>query len=187
MSKKMLKEKAILAHFNLILLVGLLNGCVPLVAGGSEDQIKYLEPSNKIIVDRISQVPAMGGFPPKADSRNFEPISSKASDRLMKDLSKVYKSDSYKKGLYTVELVEDNLYEWRVALSASLIDDDSHLYKQLVRSGGEKSVVELRFSFDGDYPFAPPFVRLVYPHIYGGYVEKAGVLCLELLSATVSF
>ena len=34
----------------------------------------------------------------------------------MKDLKSIYKSDSYKKELYTVKLPDDNVYEWRVAL-----------------------------------------------------------------------
>ena len=42
--------------------------------------------------------------------------SPAATDRLMKDLKSIYKSDSYKKELYTVKLPDDNVYEWRVAL-----------------------------------------------------------------------
>ena len=34
----------------------------------------------------------------------------------MKDIKSIYKSDSYKKGKYSVELQDDNVYEWRVAL-----------------------------------------------------------------------
>ena len=39
-----------------------------------------------------------------------------ATDRLMKELRDIYKSDNYKKGVYEVELVGDSLYEWHVKL-----------------------------------------------------------------------
>lgn len=38
----------------------------------------------------------------------------------MKDIKSIYKSDSYKNGNYTVELPDDNVYEWRVALVSYL-------------------------------------------------------------------
>ena len=34
----------------------------------------------------------------------------------MKDIKSIYKSESYKKEKYSVELQDDNVYEWRVAL-----------------------------------------------------------------------
>src|SRR5271170_5866823 len=43
--------------------------------------------------------------------------SVQATDRLMKELRDVYKSDSYKRGVYTIDLLNDsNLYEWHVQL-----------------------------------------------------------------------
>ena len=34
----------------------------------------------------------------------------------MKEMKSIYKSESYKSGYYTVEPVDDNVYEWNVAL-----------------------------------------------------------------------
>ena len=59
--------------------------------------------------------------------------SIRASDRLMRELSDIYKSDSYKKGnhflismffndvlamtgIFSVELIDDNLYNWYIKL-----------------------------------------------------------------------
>ena len=42
--------------------------------------------------------------------------SIQATDRLMKEMKSIYKSESYKSGYYTVEPVDDNVYEWNVAL-----------------------------------------------------------------------
>ena len=32
------------------------------------------------------------------------------------------------------------------------------------------------------FPFEPPFVRIVYPVIHGGYVLSGGAICMELLT-----
>ena len=42
--------------------------------------------------------------------------SIQATERLMKEMKSIYKSESFKLGYYTVELVDDNLYEWNIAL-----------------------------------------------------------------------
>lgn len=39
-----------------------------------------------------------------------------ASDRLMKELKDIYRSENYKNGVFTIELKNDNLYEWDVKL-----------------------------------------------------------------------
>ncbi|KAM6119320.1 ubiquitin-conjugating enzyme E2 Q2 isoform 3-T3 [Pterocles gutturalis] len=50
--------------------------------------------------------------------------SVQASDRLMKELRDIYRSQSYKTGIYSVELVNDSLYEWHVKLLNAV--DRSH-------------------------------------------------------------
>ena len=42
--------------------------------------------------------------------------SIQASDRLMKEIKSIYKSNSYKDGNYTIEVVDDNIYEWTVQI-----------------------------------------------------------------------
>ncbi|KAB1257417.1 Ubiquitin-conjugating enzyme E2 Q2, partial [Camelus dromedarius] len=42
--------------------------------------------------------------------------SVQASDRLMKELRDIYRSQSYKAGIYSVELINDSLYDWHVKL-----------------------------------------------------------------------
>ena len=121
----------------------------------------------------------------KSASRQVELSSS----RLMKELSRAHKSKIYKNGLYTIELVNENLFEWDVKLSAAFIDADSRLHKELValKEKGRKDQVELRFLFSDHFPFMPPFVRLVYPVLSGGHVMNGGAICLELLSPQVSW
>ncbi|KAM9270495.1 LOW QUALITY PROTEIN: ubiquitin-conjugating enzyme E2 Q2 [Cariama cristata] len=107
--------------------------------------------------------------------------SVQASDRLMKELRDIYRSQSYKTGIYSVER-NDSLYEWHVKLLK--VDPDSPLHSDL-QVLKEKEGVEyilLNFSFKDNFPFDPPFVRVVSPVLTGGYVLGGGALCMELLT-----
>ncbi|XP_038275074.1 ubiquitin-conjugating enzyme E2 Q2 isoform X3 [Dermochelys coriacea] len=111
--------------------------------------------------------------------------SVQASDRLMKELRDIYRSQSYKTGIYSVELVNDSLYEWHVKLLK--VDPDSPLHSDL-QVLKEKEGVEyilLNFSFKDNFPFDPPFVRVVSPVLTGGYVLGGGALCMELLTKQI--
>lgn len=55
--------------------------------------------------------------------------SVQATDRLMKELKEVYRSESYKRGVFAVELVNDSLYEWNVKLFR--VDPDSPLHADM--------------------------------------------------------
>ncbi|CAG0916318.1 unnamed protein product [Notodromas monacha] len=108
--------------------------------------------------------------------------SVQASDRLMKELRDIYRSQSFKKGVYEVELVNDNLYEWQVRLRH--VDPDSQLSQDLVILKEKEGIDHILFSFhfQDSYPFDPPFVRVVHPIIGGGYVLIGGAICMELLT-----
>lgn len=107
--------------------------------------------------------------------------SVQATDRLMKELREVYKSDSFKSGVFTIELVDDSLYEWHVKLS--IVDPESPLHTDLLQLKDKgKDHIMLHISYKDNYPFAPPFVRIVYPVLTGGYVLNGGAICMELLT-----
>ena len=42
--------------------------------------------------------------------------------------------------------------------------------------------VWLRLSFPDNFPFDPPFVRVLAPLVQGGYVLTGGAICMELLT-----
>nr|CAG4648007.1 EOG090X0867 [Moina brachiata] len=108
--------------------------------------------------------------------------SVQATDRLMKELRDIYRSDSSKKGVYSVELVNDSLYEWNVRLLS--VDPDSPLHSdlQLLKDKDGRDHILLNFLFKETFPFEPPFVRVVHPVIQGGYVLVGGAICMELLT-----
>ncbi|XP_055338085.1 ubiquitin-conjugating enzyme E2 Q2-like [Paramacrobiotus metropolitanus] len=108
--------------------------------------------------------------------------SVQASDRLMKELKHIYKSDNYKLGVFTVELIGDSLYDWNVKLYK--VDPDSSLYTdmQSLLKKFKQDHINLNFKFADSFPFTPPFVRVVSPVISGGYVLTGGAICMELLT-----
>lgn len=81
----------------------------------------------------------------------------------MKEMIEIHRSDSFKNGEYTVEMIDDSIYNWNVELRC--IDKDSELYKDLMKlkqKEGKDSIM-LNMTFDDKYPIEPPFVRIVYP------------------------
>ncbi|CAF0820803.1 unnamed protein product [Didymodactylos carnosus] len=118
---------------------------------------------------------------------SLQSTSIQATDRLMKELREIFRSESYKKGYYTVELVDDSLYDWNVKLYH--VDKDSKLYTDLeLLKNHEKNVnkldhILLNLSFTDNYPFSPPFffslncsMFLLVGHVY------QGAICMEVLT-----
>lgn len=96
--------------------------------------------------------------------------SVQATDRLMKELRDIYRSESFKSNMYSIELVNDSIYEWNIRLRS--VDPDSPLYNDLVQlkeKEGKDSIL-LNIMFKETYPFEPPFVRVVYPIISGMHI-----------------
>jgi len=108
--------------------------------------------------------------------------SVQATDRLMKELRDVYRSKMYKNNEYSVELVDESLYDWNVVLRT--IDPDSALYKdlQILKEKEGKDGILFNIKFGANYPFEAPFVRVVYPVIRDGHIFGGGAVCMELLN-----
>lgn len=108
--------------------------------------------------------------------------------------------------MYSIELVNDSIYEWNIRLKS--VDPDSPLHNDLImlkEKEGKDSIL-LNIIFKETYPFEPPFVRVVHPIISGntwivsgvlfvvanntnliftftgGYVLLGGAICMELLT-----
>jgi ubiquitin-conjugating enzyme E2 Q len=79
----------------------------------------------------------------------------------------IWRSESFKNKHYTVELLEDSLYDWHVRLLLPSIDADSPLHadlKEYFAKTGKEGVL-LHIQFKDSYPIEPPMVRVVDPVI----------------------
>ncbi|XP_052894723.1 ubiquitin-conjugating enzyme E2Q-like protein 1 [Anopheles moucheti] len=101
------------------------------------------------------------------------------SRRLMKELKEIERlQHSRTDPCFTVELMNDNLYEWHARLYR--IDPDSPLAEDLVELN--IPFILLHLVFPENFPFAPPFMRVVEPRIEKGFVMEGGAICMELLT-----
>lgn len=77
-----------------------------------------------------------------------------------------------------MELHNDNLFEWYVRVYA--IDPESELAYDMREQN--ISCILLHLIFPDNFPFAPPFMRVVEPKIEKGFVMNGGAICMELLT-----
>eukprot|EP00584_Thalassiosira_punctigera_P004870 CAMPEP_0172528280 /NCGR_PEP_ID=MMETSP1067-20121228/2718_1 /TAXON_ID=265564 ORGANISM="Thalassiosira punctigera, Strain Tpunct2005C2" /NCGR_SAMPLE_ID=MMETSP1067 /ASSEMBLY_ACC=CAM_ASM_000444 /LENGTH=560 /DNA_ID=CAMNT_0013312165 /DNA_START=144 /DNA_END=1827 /DNA_ORIENTATION=+ len=99
--------------------------------------------------------------------------------RLASDLYKIMMADTVEAGFSLEPTDEDSMEKWRIKLFG--FDEESNLAKDLLVCGMDH--VELQMSFPDQYPFEPPFVRVVRPRFrkQTGFV-MSGALCMELLT-----
>lgn len=114
--------------------------------------------------------------------------SPAASLRLLKDLKEI---SSSKDDLgFSAEPNTDattgkqNLYHWNVRLFGFDKKSDLHKDLQEYSKRSSKDFIEIEMRFSKDYPFMPPFVRVVRPRFkfLTGHVTIGGSICMELLT-----
>lgn len=113
--------------------------------------------------------------------------SDSATLRLMADLKSLLKAKPAESGFSAAPQKRgnlDDLYTWEVKLFGfdGPIAEDMVKYKK--KSGKDYIMLLLRFS--KDYPYKPPFVRVVEPvfQFRTGHVTLGGAICMELLTNT---
>jgi len=110
--------------------------------------------------------------------------SNAATLRLIQDLKSLKRSQA--KSGFTAEPVKingkANLYHWEVRL----FDFEGPLAKDLqqFKRQSNKDYITIHLRFSADYPFKPPFVRVVEPvfQFRTGHVTLGGAICMELLT-----
>ncbi|XP_003739772.1 ubiquitin-conjugating enzyme E2Q-like protein CG4502 [Galendromus occidentalis] len=106
-----------------------------------------------------------------------EDVRTKRLMRELRDIQRIIASQQSPE--FTVELRNSNLFEWIVRLHQ--VDSESLLHKDMIELGIPS--IQLSFEFPDNFPFLPPFVRIISPHIERGFVMEGGAICLELLTA----
>ncbi|XP_014469347.1 PREDICTED: ubiquitin-conjugating enzyme E2Q-like protein CG4502 [Dinoponera quadriceps] len=105
-------------------------------------------------------------------------MAEKGLRRLMKELSEIQRMQHHRDSTFTAELVNDNLFEWHVRLHK--IDPESELAADMREL--DIPHILLHVIFPENFPFAPPFMRVISPRIEKGFVMEGGAICMELLT-----
>eukprot|EP00931_Biecheleriopsis_adriatica_P009792 TRINITY_DN11087_c0_g1_i1.p1 TRINITY_DN11087_c0_g1~~TRINITY_DN11087_c0_g1_i1.p1 ORF type:complete len:430 (+),score=128.82 TRINITY_DN11087_c0_g1_i1:116-1291(+) len=81
---------------------------------------------------------------------------------------------------YKFSLIDrDNLSKWLVQITD--LNPDGKLIADL-RKHELEPLVDLELSLPDGFPLEPPFARVVYPQLHGGYVFQRGGICFEPLT-----
>ncbi|GFQ78233.1 ubiquitin-conjugating enzyme E2Q-like protein CG4502 [Trichonephila clavata] len=116
---------------------------------------------------------------PVPDNASLKHAQTVRTRRLMKEYQEITKySRSMEKPPFVVELVDDNLYEWNVKLYQ--IDPESDFYHDMQEA--DIGHVLLNMVFPENFPFSPPFMRVISPYVEKGFVMEGGAICMELLT-----
>ena len=89
-----------------------------------------------------------------------------STKRLQKEIANINTSSKCEK--FSVDMVDDNLYEW----NATLPGPNSTPY--------EGGIFHLKISIPQEYPFRPPGIRFVTP-IFHPNINAQGEICLDIL------
>jgi ubiquitin-conjugating enzyme E2 Q len=99
--------------------------------------------------------------------------------RLMREYLAIMKHDPTQLGFLVRLVDEDNLGRWMIFITKP---ENPRLEEQMQRLG--ISAIEIEITFKENYPIAPPFIRVVYPHFKfrSGHITVGGSLCMEMLT-----
>lgn len=159
---------------------------------GDEDQEEFDDDDDLGLDTKVEKVvkPKESKSEDLIDTKSFLEIGSPtATMRLIRDLKSIQKGDPKQLGFSAAPSIDkksglENLYVWDIKLFG--FDKDSELAKDMAtfqkKTNQDHILLELRFS--KDYPFAPPFVRVVRPRFAfrTGHVTIGGSICMELLT-----
>eukprot|EP00742_Colponemidia_sp_Colp-10_P017001 GILJ01019527.1.p1 GENE.GILJ01019527.1~~GILJ01019527.1.p1 ORF type:complete len:929 (+),score=130.45 GILJ01019527.1:154-2787(+) len=112
-----------------------------------------------------------------------------ATTVLMKEIRKMARQQLRSANpFYRMEIVDENCYHWNVALTVGGFGDcqlakDLKAYAKKYQRPAE---VSLEIIFPEQFPFSPPFVRVVRPRFkfHTGHVTVGGSICMELLTSS---
>lgn len=99
---------------------------------------------------------------------------------MLRELQVMMKSSQKEECPFEVSLVdESNIYEWDVRLFK--VDETSELWRSMQQA--ETKFINFRLTFPEQFPFQPPFMRLVAPYLDNGFIMDGGAICMEVLTS----
>ncbi|PTB70023.1 hypothetical protein BBK36DRAFT_1166224 [Trichoderma citrinoviride] len=122
---------------------------------------------------------------PEPSWASTSPMAIRTLNRSIKELHDIQsKEDTASLGWYINFDKLDNVFHWTVEMHS--FDPDLPLAKDMKERGCTSIVLEFRFG--SDFPYSPPFVRVIRPRFLpfmrggGGHVTAGGAICSEMLT-----
>ncbi|CZR58141.1 related to ubiquitin conjugating enzyme [Phialocephala subalpina] len=113
--------------------------------------------------------------------------ATKSLNRALQEVLAIQKKTPlHELGWFIDQELISNVYQWIVELHS--FDAGLPLAKDMKAAGLTSIVLEIRYG--KDFPFSPPFVRVIRPRFLpflsggGGHVTAGGAMCMELLTNT---
>ena len=108
-----------------------------------------------------------------------------ANKRLMQEY-KYLASSKECKGL-TVEFEESNIYVWNIRVDVKKFEVNKDLkedFKKYCKSYNREAEIVFEMRFDSNYPFSPPFLRVIRPRFAfrTGHVTVGGSICMQSIT-----
>lgn len=115
----------------------------------------------------------------KAEAIEKNNIISIHNKRLMKEYQNIMKQPIVSLGFAVKLAEEDNLSKWMINVFKP---ENAKLEAQMKQLNID--AIEIEITFKENYPIAPPFIRIVYPHFkfHSGHITVGGSLCMEMLT-----
>lgn len=151
--------------------------------GSADDDLDVFHDEEVVLAPRANAGPTL-------DKEKYLDIGSPAATlRLLRDLKEIKDAKAELLGFEADPATDprtgkQNLYHWEIRLSG--FDGDLATDMKQYQKESGKDYVQLEMRFSADYPFTPPFVRVVRPRFkfLTGHVTIGGSICMELLSRT---
>lgn len=126
---------------------------------------------------------------PSNSISHIKPGISAAARRIMIDAHSLHNQEiSRSQGFVAEPKSDDNVMVWRVRFfnfeSGSELQNDLNTLATL--TANQQDYIELEMVFPDEYPFQPPFIRVVSPRFQtrSGHVTCGGALCMMVLTTT---
>lgn len=151
---------------------------------GKAPQTQY-HLSTKSLTDFVPGSLDQASLPMLKEPEYATPSATKSLNRALQEILAVQKKTPlHELGWYIDADLVSNVYQWIVELHS--FDSDLPLAQDMKSAGVTSVVMEIRFP--KDFPFSPPFLRVIRPRFLpfimggGGHVTAGGAMCMELLT-----
>jgi ubiquitin-protein ligase len=107
-------------------------------------------------------------------------VPKKVSTGGLTKILKEYKEITQKKLGFNVEIQNENMFAWHVMIS----EFDEKFPIAIDMKKYKVKEIQLEILFPSNYPFHPPFVRILNPRFkyQTGHITSEGAICMELLT-----